>query len=198
MSKLTLHDFKWKPIHTAPLNGKFYELRGPSGYMGTPYRIIIARYESSRERPPFDNPAYKFDEHAWRDITGDHLTDAGPFPTHWRILTTEFEPSVGDAAEIGQRAAHYGDGIQPWDHIKAAGWGPQFAAGNALKYVRRYKVKNGEDDLQKGRWYYHELVTMVADYFERMTDVYKSANIVFLQLEQLLTQEERALLRHKT
>lgn len=189
MSKLTLHDFKWKPIHTAPLNGKFYELRGPSGYMGTPYRIIIARYESSRERPPFDNPAYKFDEHAWRDITGDHLTDAGPFPTHWRILTTEFEPSVGDAAEIGQRAAHYGDGIQPWDHIKAAGWGPQFAG--------RYKVKNGEDDLKKGRWYYNELLNLAAEANEVPGTSINYAGRTMGELELMLTQEERSLLRQK-
>lgn len=118
-------------------------------------------------------------------------------------LLAELERRMtGDAPTIGQRAAHYGDGIQPWDHIKAVGWGPQFAAGNALKYVRRYKNKNGEDDLQKGRWYYHELVEMVAK-VDAHTPATPQGAIGHLAhapsvlgtLELLLTQDERALLR---
>ena len=45
--------------------------------------------------------------------------------------------------ELGEdgtvRKAHYGSGRQPWDHIKAAGWGPEFAAGCVLRYLRRTK-----------------------------------------------------------
>lgn len=107
----------------------------------------------------------------------------------------------GDAAEIGQRAAHYGDGVQPWDHIKAAGWGPEFAAGNALKYVRRYKTKNGEDDLKKGRWYYAELINLVGeelpDHMEHVDSLRHPANFALQRLDVMLTQEERALLRQQ-
>lgn len=35
------------------------------------------------------------------------------------------------------RQDHYGAGRQPWDDIVDAGWGPAFAAGNVLKYLRR-------------------------------------------------------------
>lgn len=85
---LTLKDFAWKPIHTAPLDGNFYELRGESGYVGTPYRIKIARYEASRFQEV--DEGYRFDCSAWRDHSGDQLTDDGAFPTHWRMLTTTF------------------------------------------------------------------------------------------------------------
>lgn len=60
------------------------------------------------------------------------------------------------------RKAHYGAGRQPWDDIVDFGWGPAFAAGNALKYVRRHVAKNGADDLDKGRWYYGELYKRAA------------------------------------
>lgn len=113
--------------------------------------------------------------------------------------------TMGDAPAIGARAAHYGDGVQPWDHIRTAGWGPEFAAGNALKYVRRYQNKNGEDDLAKGRWYYHELVQMVAEVAhygeDRAAGERKAlgsivhAGRVLNTLEFMLTTEERSLMR---
>lgn len=104
----------------------------------------------------------------------------------------------GDAAAVGARAAHYGDGVQPWDHIVASGWGPAFAAGNALKYVRRHAAKNGEDDLKKGRWYYHELIGMAASEHEADVPVGQGvASGALARLELLLVQDERALLRKK-
>jgi len=96
----------------------------------------------------------------------------------------------GDAAEVGQRASHYGAGIQPWDYIVASGWAPEFAAGNALKYVRRYQNKNGEDDLKKGRWYYAELVKLATENY------WAQSKTVLDRLEIMLTPEERQLLRH--
>jgi hypothetical protein len=101
------------------------------------------------------------------------------------------EIQKGDAAQIGQRAAHYGSGVQPWDHIKEMGWGPEFAAGNALKYVRRYKNKNGDDDLNKGRWYYRELIEMALG----DAKMFPQARAVLDQLSGLLTEEERGILR---
>ncbi len=55
------------------------------------------------------------------------------------------------------RKAHYGVGKQPWDEMKELGWAEHFAAGCVLKYVRRYKAKNGQDDLDKAGWYWAEL-----------------------------------------
>lgn len=110
----------------------------------------------------------------------------------------------GDAAEVGKRAAHYGNGIQPWDHIMASGWGPEFAAGNALKYVRRYLNKNGMDDLKKGRWYYHELIEMVTAVEAHVPGTPRQAmghivhsGRVLHTLEMMLTVDERVLLRQQ-
>lgn len=64
------------------------------------------------------------------------------------------------AADGTIRKQHYGDGKQPWDDMLTLGWAPYFAAGSALKYVRRYKNKNGDDDLAKGRWYFARLKEM--------------------------------------
>lgn len=96
---------------------------------------------------------------------------------------------LGDAAEIGKRAAHYGAGRQPWDDMLDVGWAPVFAAASALKYVRRYQNKNGEDDLKKGRWYYHEIITHVSG------EVNGPWTAAFIDLEELLTVDERIILR---
>lgn len=87
------------------------------------------------------------------------------------------------------RKAHYGSGRQPWDDMIVLGWGPHFAAGSALKYIRRYKNKNGEDDLAKGRWYYGELLKRSAD------EINGGWTVAFSELEELLTIEERRILR---
>lgn len=79
-------------------------------------------------------------------------------------------------------------GKQPWDIIVGAGYGPIFAAGNTLKYVRRYAVKNDEDDLKKGRWYSARL-------FEALGRGEPDALKAALWLSSVLTDEEIKLLR---
>ena len=46
--------------------------------------------------------------------------------------------------------------IQPWDFIASNGIG--FLAGNVVKYVARYKAKNGMEDLKKARHYLDKLI----------------------------------------
>jgi phage terminase large subunit-like protein len=58
------------------------------------------------------------------------------------------------------RQAYYGSTTQPWDLIKALGMAPDFAAGNVMKYVGRYRAKNGLDDLKKARWYLDRLIEL--------------------------------------
>ena len=86
------------------------------------------------------------------------------------------------------RKSHYGAGRQPWDIIVALGWGAVFAAGNALKYVRRYTAKNGADDIEKGRWYYARLTELALDTDNMLAKVVKAT------LDHELTVEEHALL----
>lgn len=93
-------------------------------------------------------------------------------------------------------------GRQPWDDIIDAGCGPEFAFGNALKYVRRYDKKNGEDDLTKGRWYYARLVEMArGEGSLPKTPAFAGkmgqgrAIYLLKQLQGMLTEAERQLLR---
>ncbi len=66
-----------------------------------------------------------------------------------------------DRAEFGTdgsvRKAHYGDGEQPWDAICRIGYGPQFAASNVIRYLRR--TKDRQRSLESARWYWNQLKT---------------------------------------
>jgi hypothetical protein len=66
-----------------------------------------------------------------------------------------FPDRVQSGADGTVRKAHYGDGIQPWDLIVAAGWAPEFAAGCVLRYLRR--TKDPEHSLESARWYWTQL-----------------------------------------
>jgi len=59
------------------------------------------------------------------------------------------------AAQIG--GTHYSDkAIQPIDFINANQLG--FHEGNIVKYITRYKEKNGLEDLRKVEWYIQDLI----------------------------------------
>lgn len=52
---------------------------------------------------------------------------------------------------------HYtSGGIQPIEYIDANKLG--YYEGNILKYITRYKMKNGIEDLQKAKWYLERLI----------------------------------------
>ena len=60
-----------------------------------------------------------------------------------------------NAHQIGGN--HYKNkAIQPWDYIVANDMG--YLAGNIIKYVTRYKDKNGVEDLKKARHYLDKLI----------------------------------------
>lgn len=46
---------------------------------------------------------------------------------------------------------HYQNKIQPWDIIDS--WGLDYYEGNVLKYLLRYRLKNGSQDLAKAAHY---------------------------------------------
>lgn len=72
---------KWQPIETAPRDGTYILLAGPSGYMGTPLRVIVCRY----------NPEFR-PRQPWVDYAGDSFLDSGDAPTYWLPL-----PEIDDA-----------------------------------------------------------------------------------------------------
>jgi hypothetical protein len=53
---------------------------------------------------------------------------------------------------------HYRKGkIEPIDFIESQGMG--FHEANCVKYITRYKYKNGLEDLQKAKWYLERLIS---------------------------------------
>lgn len=66
--------------------------------------------------------------------------------------------------DVVNRPKHYNQsGIECIDAIKAAtGDGFEFyLQGNILKYLWRYKYKNGAEDLKKAEWYLKKLIEVV-------------------------------------
>lgn len=64
---------------------------------------------------------------------------------------------MSKANEVQVAGTHYKDkAIQPWDYIVANNLG--YLEGNVVKYVSRYKDKNGLADLQKARHYLDKLI----------------------------------------
>lgn len=52
---------------------------------------------------------------------------------------------------------HYtAGGIECYDFIES--WDMSFPQGNVIKYVTRYKLKGGVEDLKKARWYLDKLI----------------------------------------
>jgi hypothetical protein len=51
---------------------------------------------------------------------------------------------------------HYQKAIQPWDYITLNRLG--YLEGNIIKYVTRYKEKNGMRDLEKAKHYLDKLI----------------------------------------
>jgi len=54
------------------------------------------------------------------------------------------------------REPHYNNPIQPIEYIEANGL--DFAEGNVIKYVTRYKDKGGVSDLEKAKYYIQKLI----------------------------------------
>ena len=96
-----------------------------------------------------------------------YYTDAGCYYSttyrHYLDLVELISPAPAkelpvqsaNATQVG--GDHYKtQAIQPWDFIASNGIG--FLAGNVVKYVARYKAKNGMEDLKKARHYLDKLI----------------------------------------
>src|SRR5262245_49677170 len=104
-------------------------------------------------------------------------------------MANENEATVRDDGT--QRKAHYGSGRQPWDDIKAARWGPAFAASNVLKYKRR--TKDPAHSHESAQWYWDRLNEMIADRSDMATQ--RAAMDAKRHLMSLLTDDEFQSLR---
>ena len=52
--------------------------------------------------------------------------------------------------------SHYKQGIEVYDFIESHNM--SFAQGNVVKYVSRYQLKDGLEDLKKAQWYLNKLI----------------------------------------
>lgn len=69
---------------------------------------------------------------------------------------------------------HYNFGkIEVIDAIED--WGCGFHDGNVVKYVARYKYKNGLEDLKKARWYLDRLIEIISNEEVRIIKYYCDA-----------------------
>ena len=67
------------------------------------------------------------------------------------------KPSRVDANAIQHGGNHYKDmRIEPWDYISANEIG--FLDGNAIRYLSRWKSKNGIEDLKKAAHFVQKLI----------------------------------------
>lgn len=71
----TTSELTWRPIKTAPRDGTWIVLAGPSGMTATPLRAEVARYY----------PAFR-PLTPWQTHANESFTDGGPEPTHWLPL----------------------------------------------------------------------------------------------------------------
>lgn len=69
---------------------------------------------------------------------------------------------IGDKESKGniiEHPLHYTQGIECWDYIVSHSMG--YLEGNIIKYVTRYKDKNGAEDLRKAQAYLNKLIETV-------------------------------------
>jgi hypothetical protein len=72
-------------------------------------------------------------------------------------------PSKAEAPEddVVRHPKHYTQGIECWDYIVSHGLG--YLEGNIIKYVTRYRLKNGLEDLKKAQAYLERLIKEVGE-----------------------------------
>lgn len=91
------------------------------------------------------------------------MTDYGKI-----IRECEERERAGKADMVNSPPHYNASGIECIDAIRAAlGEGFEFyLQGNILKYLWRYRYKNGTEDLKKADWYLKELITEVEGFYD--------------------------------
>jgi len=81
---------------------------------------------------------------------------------HLRDIQRQYEGQF-DFQDEGQDAVnyppHYTRGIETTDYIISNNM--SFCEGNIVKYITRYKLKGGLEDLKKAKWYLEKLIKTV-------------------------------------
>ena len=88
-------------------------------------------------------------------VNGNTTTVSSPDYSKLSVSTVEANKT---AIKI-HHPEHYNKGIECWDYIVSHNMG--FLEGNIIKYVTRYKLKNGRADLLKAKEYLDKLLEEV-------------------------------------
>ena len=107
-----------------------------------------------------------------KDLTSyEIVNDFGKIRSYTNALfevVTEDEmtkPNINDILDNVEHPSHYcRGGIECIDAIEASLGKDEFAGflrGNIIKYIWRYKDKNGLEDLKKAQWYLNKLIEVV-------------------------------------
>ena len=87
-----------------------------------------------------------------------------------RIKQAQEQSDNKELEDMVNSPSHYNEfGIECIDAIQAA-TGTEFKSylqGNIMKYLWRYKHKNGLQDLQKAQWYLNKLIKTKAEEVEK-------------------------------
>jgi hypothetical protein len=85
-----------------------------------------------------------------------------------KLQLMKLAKSIVENKEKVNHPSHYNQGqIEVIDYIEDIGMGEDFCAGNAIKYLSRYKYKEKPlEDLQKAKWYVERLIS----YYENKTN----------------------------
>lgn len=72
-----------------------------------------------------------------------------------------FQPIMEGQFDNIHKPKHYNLGIETIDYINS--WGMGYMEGNIIKYITRYKYKNGLEDLEKAMEYLEKLIKVVKE-----------------------------------
>ena len=91
--------------------------------------------------------------------TGDECWDTA---VSRMITSDEINPDFKKSSNVNHPSHYNKGGIEAIDAIAAACAGLEgeeaFCTGNAIKYLFRWKYKNGKEDLEKAIWYINRML----------------------------------------
>ena len=108
-----------------------------------------------------DCPHCPFDD----GVDGCLLTDANVIPCEWDFSVMRNVDAAPTTSDNVNHPSHYTQGgVECIDALQAATVNLQgieaVCTANAIKYLWRWKQKNGEEDLKKAQWYINKLIGM--------------------------------------
>lgn len=106
-------------------------------------------------------------DYTFYEIINDFGTKQSYLDTLFEVVPTDkmTKQNINDILDNVEHPSHYcRGGIECIDAIEASLGKDEFTGflrGNIIKYIWRYKDKNGLEDLKKAQWYLNKLIEVV-------------------------------------